>query len=104
MFKLSAPTCPTCGEPATGIVQKVEAVARISYFPDGAPTLREPGAFEWSGDSDVDWDCQRGPRSLAEFRQWWGALGKGTGHELATCGAHDWRVRIVGLDNAPEKD
>lgn len=51
MMKLSEPTCPECGEPAIGTVDRIPGIAMFHYVPGGY--------VEWTGDTHIDWDGQQ---------------------------------------------
>lgn len=73
------PLCPTCGKPAIGTLERLEAIAR---FDDG----QTGPEYTYSGFTDVLWDSQktvRGPGGAPIFicekwHQWSSGLKKGT--------------------------
>lgn len=49
-MKLVTPNCPRCGRPAKGTLENILGIALIN--------IEKDGTFEYSGETDVDWDCQ----------------------------------------------
>ena len=81
---LETPTCPKCGQPATGTVERVEVVAQF----DGDPSK---GAVEHTGNTETEID--------------WGTLQAVTDDELAggnplvRCAeGHEWASEILDED------
>lgn len=48
-MKFITSNCPKCGQPAVAILERLYAWASL---------YEENGAFDYAGESDVDWDSQ----------------------------------------------
>ncbi len=51
-MKIEIPKCPTCGGPAIGTLETVQAIAKLGE-------IKEDGTCEYEGTTEILWDTQK---------------------------------------------
>lgn len=79
-MRFSKPDCPTCGEEANGILEKLYAWAHIDKAKDGS--------FQYIGQSKVDWDSQEPDEENPNEVY------------LKCCQKHEWKSKVDFTDQS----
>lgn len=76
------PKCPECNKIAIGEMDMIPAIANVF--------LDDDGSFQYTGDTNIDWDSQKNIMRIVDRIIYNADLG----YKIVTCGDHDWVTKV----------